>query len=338
MRYGIWGALILLAAAGGTPGWAATNLARPDHGTFIGSWENDGLISSADYYYSSGVELLWVSPPLGTSDPWLAAASRRALEKLPPPSPGDPTKYVALSLGQKIFTPRDINSPALQVTDRPYAGWSYGGLALHYRSVAVLDTVELNLGLVGPQSYARETQAFFHELVEKAEPQGWQHQLRNEPGVVAVYERKWRSPPWGLGNFHELQLIRHLGGALGNVYTHANGGAEIRLGHQLPDDFGTGLMLSAPRAGVQAPAHAFGFHLFAAFDGRLVVRNLFLDGNTFTDSHWVSKEKLVADLSLGASLSYGRCTITFAHVYRTKEFERQPNGQRFGALQVALAF
>jgi len=38
-------------------------------------------------------------------------------------------------------------------------------------------------------------------------------------------------------------------------------------------------------------------YLFAFVDGRAVGRDIFLDGNTFTDSHSVTRKTFVGDLS-----------------------------------------
>jgi lipid A 3-O-deacylase len=43
----------------------------------------------------------------------------------------------------------------------------------------------------------------------------------------------------------------------------------------------------------QTPKGGFGWCLFASFEGRAVARNIFLDGNTFTDSHSIDKKTFV---------------------------------------------
>ena len=72
-------------------------------------------------------------------------------------------------LGQSIFTPEDITNPNLIVNDRPYAGWLYFGIGLIKRhksgSVWVFDTLELDLGIVGPQAYAQNVQTWWHKNI-----------------------------------------------------------------------------------------------------------------------------------------------------------------------------
>lgn len=78
----------------------------------------------------------------------------------------------------------------------------------------------------------------------------------------------------------------------------------------------------------------------AAFcaDGKAVVRNILFDGNTFRDSHSVDKEPFVADIIGVIGLIIHRIKITYALVYRTKEFETQREAQRFGAIAVSFTF
>jgi len=52
--------------------------------------------------------------------------------------------------------------------------------------------MEIQLGIVGPASFAEETQSLVHELLASQRPNGWDNQLKNEPGLAIIYERKLR--------------------------------------------------------------------------------------------------------------------------------------------------
>jgi hypothetical protein len=336
-------ALFLATILGATTTYAGTATEGEDQDdTFIFYWEND-VFSKNDRYYTNGLKLLWVSGPLSdyAEDKRLPGWSSKPIRSMPVINPPATTKHVAFLIGQQMFTPQDIENPALLVDDRPYAGWTYAGIALHSNSESLLDSFELDIGMVGPESYAREVQEKVHDLLDSAKPRGWDHQLNNEVGLVLVYERKWRIWQLGFGNTNIVDLIPHLGMALGNVRTYANAGGEIRLGLNLPDDFGTALIRPAGDASMPA-ANASkgkaGVHLFVAVDGRSVLQNIFLDGNTFTDSHAVDKEPFVADIMAGVSVHFNRFKITYSHVYKTKEFETQQEKQIFGSVSVAYLF
>ena len=71
---------------------------------------------------------------------------------------------------------------------------------------------------------------------------------------------------------------------------------------------------------------------------RLVARNIFLDGNTFAESHSVSKERFVGDFPVGLAVVIDRVRIAFTHVFRTREFKGQSRSDRFGALSISWKF
>ncbi|MFW5722076.1 MAG: sodium:solute symporter family transporter, partial [Desulfohalobiaceae bacterium] len=126
------------------------------------------------------------------------------------------------------------------------------------------------------------------------------------------------------------------------VFTYANLGCEARLGWNLPWDFGTALIRPGATLSAPIPGHDqrsdFGLHVFAGTDVRLVLQNIFLDGNTWKSSHSVDKKPFVADLYAGIGLSYKRFRIVYTHAYRTEEFDGQGSGQSFGSVNLRYAF
>ncbi len=79
-------------------------------------------------------------------------------------------------------------------------------------------------------------------------------------------------------------------------------------------------------------------HMFARAEGRAVARNIFLDGNTFRSSHSVDKNIFVADLSLGFAMNWRNSKLSYAFIYRTREFKGQPEGQLFGSITLSIFF
>ncbi len=315
--------------------------------TFSLFFEND-LFAGTDRNYTNGVKLSWTSPDLSSyrdseelpdwALPWI--------RKLPFINTPGLQRNIALSLGQSMYTPHDTESARLVEDDRPYAGWTYGGIAFHSKDASRLDTIEIQAGMVGPTSYAEEIQRLVHELRGIDVPAGWDNQLHNEPGLELIYERKCRVLSKGRPGGPGADAITHLGAALGNISTYANAGLEIRAGWNLPADFGDALI--RPAGDTNAPVsasdprllekRAFSLYGFGAVSGRAVLHDVFLDGNTFTDSHSVDKEPLVADLSCGVCLVWGRFKISYAQVIRTREFERQEEHHAFGSVTLSVSY
>lgn len=323
--------------------------------TFTFRLEND-LFANTDRFYTNGIKLSWISPDMNyfRDLDWLKKKtkirnlSKRIINLLPFSRNPDMQRNIALSVGQKMFTPADISRRDLINGDRPYAGWLYGSVAFHNKNDRVLNTVEIQAGLIGDWSLARQTQDFIHGLRGIDKAQGWGNQLNNEFGFALIYDRKKRvvrrtdfSGQWG------VDLITHYGGAAGTVFTNVDAGAELRLGWNLPTDFGSALI--RPAGDTNAPADTkdpryeprgktFSFHVFAAATGRLVLHDIFLDGNTFSRSHSVTRELLVGDFVIGASLVYRKVKFSYAQVLRTKEFKAQQGGHNFGSISISYTY
>lgn len=121
----------------------------------------------------------------------------------------------------------------------------------------------------------------------------------------------------------------------------------MRLGYDLPGDFGPP-MVRPSRPGnddfVNGRKGDEGFSLygFVGVDGRVVGRNIFLDGNTFSDSHDVDKEYLVGDLNTGAVIQANyclglnfRCRLSYTLATRSPEFDGK-DFTRYSAITLNL--
>ena len=65
-------------------------------------------------------------------------------------------------------------------------------------------------------------------------------------------------------------------------------------------------------------------------EGRAVACDIFLDGNTFDDSHSVDGEYFVPDLTGVVGLRYKALNLAYAYTYRTQEYGEQKRGQFVG--------
>jgi hypothetical protein len=136
-----------------------------------------------------------------------------------------------------------------------------------------------------------------------------------------------------------VDVTPHVGGALGNVFTHLATGFTIRIGDDLPNDYGPPrIRPSLPGSDFFVTDDPFGWYLFVGVEGRLVGRNIFLDGNTFTDSHSVDKKRIVGDLQAGLAMTAGDARISYTYVLRAREFEGQNNKDGFGSINLSYRF
>jgi len=308
--------------------------------------ENDGF-TGTDNHYTSGVQIGWCSPDLsGFRDSPYSKPILPFLDVMPYINEPTFQKNLVLAFGQNIYTPNNTRLTTLIPNDRPYAGWLYVGAGVVWKNATVRNSVVFDLGVVGPWALGEEVQRWAHSLVGSNHPMGWDNQIHNEFGVVGTYERTWRWPMHEQRSGLDWEILPHVGLAVGNVATYANLGAEVRVGINLPDNFGSTVIspsttTSTPvdgRMGAQRSSVDFGIHLFARTDGRAVAHNIFLDGNTFRDSASVPRNILVADLSGGVAVNYKNTEIAFALVYRTREFRGEDAGQFFGTLSLNVTY
>jgi hypothetical protein len=197
--------------------------------------------------------------------------------------------------------------------------------------------VEIHTGIVGPSSGGEKMQRFIHKILESAEPMGWDNQLKDEILLQIYYSMRVRAFRTGADKGLGTELIQkaNLGG--GNVYTYAGFGFLVRAGWNIPMDFGG----SSSRPGVGSEpglwrTKGFGFNVFASANVQTVLRNLFLDGNTFKDSHRVDKYLFTGDASVGVSLRVWNFTLRYEQVYWTKKFKTESGAHSFGKLMLAV--
>ena len=330
-----------------------------DNLAFSAHFEND-LFADTDAQYTNGMKFTVVSPDLKNffhkrdalpdwAKQWIEDLDRDFSRYIPFITRQDVTRTLAFSLGQNIYTPEDISQTNLNLSDRPYAGWLYFATTFQTRSTDRQDTIDVQFGITGPLSFAEQAQDTIHRIRDIDRPQGWDHQIRTEPGLVLAYERILRhtllEKP---GNKFGMDLLTRFGGALGNIATFASTGAQLRAGWNVPEDFGYSVIRPGGVTQVNAlddPGHTgrrvkrgLSFYLFAGVEGRGVLRDVFLDGNTFRDSHSVDRKPFVADFMTGATLGYGNLKLSFAKVLRTREFRGQPNDHRFGSITLSYAY
>jgi lipid A 3-O-deacylase len=318
---GLWGTKVGLALACATA-WHA-QAEQGWEGQIVSlTLENDAFASS-DRHYTQGSFVSYLS-----SDNRLPRWTEVTLDVFPTFGYEPAAKKWGFGLGQEIYTPEDLRTSVLQLDDRPYAGWLFGRFTLQRRGAlsprwSVLENFHLDLGMVGPESQAEQTQKEWHG----DDPKGWRHQLKTEPAGALRYERRFQFNPNASAEGWGLRLIPHVGGSAGNLATFLNGGATVRVGYNIPNEFATGP--SDP---------AWGFYFLTGGDGRFVVHNLFLDGNTWRESHRVNKRPFVADVYVGMAATLKNVEISFRQVFRSREFDDQKSIDSFGSVTFAIKF
>lgn len=296
--------------------------------------ENDSFLGT-DRYYTHGFRLQYMHRPNEVPQ-W----ADRLVHAIPPLGMNPERVRIGGALGQELFTPIRIGTDRLMAHDRPYGAWLHGSLILRrggsMGELAVMDEFELDLGVIGPEALGGETQTWWHDLTDYVEPRGWHHQIDTEPAIQLFLTRSWQAG-WRSPGFWGFDIVPHAKIALGNVYIFGQVGTLVRAGYNLPLDFVVSPMESFSTHPSFNPAKWSIYGFFGA-DGRVVGRNIFLDGNTFGDSHSVEKENLVADFRVGGAIRYHAWETVVSLVHRTREFELQKDDETFVSVTFQFHF
>ncbi len=209
-----------------------------------------------------------------------------------------------IAIGQVIQTPDDLSSSTLIKDDVPYAGV----MALQASWYAYNDNefrgFEIIAGVLGPPSLAEQFQKISHKLIDSEEPMGWDNQLKTEALINVNYMRKKKL--FHRGNPAALAFDTAVNGniGLGNLFTQASAALEMRFGYNMPQGFlyvpdPIGLSMHYNASLKPANPQLSSFYGSLVLRGSAYAHNIFLDGNTFHDSHSVDKETLVGMLIAG---------------------------------------
>jgi lipid A 3-O-deacylase len=145
--------------------------------------------SITDHYYTAGVSLEYSRVAKNAN-----SRLSRFLGILKKPS----SVVYGFGLTQLIFTPDNTQTNEVAKMDYPYAGI----LRAHHSIISTnLErkerlTSQLHVGLVGPDSFARQTQTFVHRTIGDYKPLGWESQIdrRLDAGYSLRYEKTLLNP------------------------------------------------------------------------------------------------------------------------------------------------
>ncbi len=249
------------------------------------------------------------------------------------------TSYIgtvnSYTLAQTMITPDDITIENPPETGLPYAGM----LALNRTFLAInrtyADKLSTTLGVVGPASFAEESQKFVHKIIGSDEPLGWDTQLENELVFQLTRGRLWRS--W-VSESGKMDFLSTAELAIGTISSSVAGGVLFRYGRGLEKSFPTPLFNSSR---ISNPAAVDGgWYVYTGLTPTYTFNQIFADGNTFVDSRSVDYDHSQLEFSIGFAYAWENISVTFAIndsnvIVKDSVDDELRDLTRYGALSVA---
>ncbi|MDB1123582.1 lipid A deacylase LpxR family protein [Vibrio algarum] len=231
-----------------------------------------------------------------------------------------------ISVGQKMWTPSDIQKEHPEPNERPYAGFLYSQGELITISDTSTHTLGLLVGVTGSNSFAEEAQKFVHSLVGSDTPEGWDYQIEDTFIANLSYDGNYlqHTIENKSGLSHEFSTpLRVLAG---NYRSELATGIMWRWGLNLQDSLGSAKteneMSFKPH---MVQGKVTGAFLFAGAEARYRFNDITIDGDRPDDVYPTDVEHIQATAVFGGA-KYGESmggSITLA--FKSKDFEQDLN-------------
>ncbi len=289
------------------------------------NFDND-ILDYTDRFYTNGIKIDIIAPGFRSN----------LLSRLMLPYWSSGTNYYGISLVQNMYTPSTTKTGGILYGDRPYAAYLYvGSFKITNDQIHHLrQTSEIDLGVIGSNSYGEWVQRSFHNSVPtNNEPLGWEYQVQND--LVLNYMVTCEK---GVVNRKNLELLLFSNGKLGTLYTSFAGGAQFRAGFINP--YFANLGIAGKRALHESGLRKMQFFIFIKGAGKLVGYDATLQGGLFNKSSTYTLpaaeiSRVVFEASGGVTFSYNGVRVDVEQFMLSPEFQ---NGWWHKWVHVALTF
>ena len=330
------------------------------------TFENDGFYfqKPSDKYYTNGFRFERIGPQYERKN-YLLNKLLLGFKK------NDSTAFhYGFFWGQNMYTPVDITVADIQFDDRPYAGWLYAGVKKMSTNLDKNRRLisELYIGIIGPYSFAEETQTFVHKITDSEPPQGWHNQIDSDIGILYTnrYEFQLAAYPRAPKRFYEgrdsidvrkdfFEAIPFGEAQVGTIYNNIGAGFTFRLGFMTPyfQSYNPGSVLipqledeeehKEPKRLPRFFEHVRQIYLFARPQGRAILYNSMMQGGVLNRESVYTIENsdvssFYTQIDYGIGIQYNRVTLAFYQSIRTKEFKFAAESHRWGGVNIIINY
>jgi hypothetical protein len=278
-----------------------------------------------DEEYTNGVHASLESQ----SAPWWGGRFARAMPDCAEEGVAGACRSTIVTLGQDLFTPHLDRTPHAVSNwelERPFFAWLFLRGSARVSSERSLSVTSLSLGVTGPPAGGELAQTIAHRIGFNEQADGWDTQIGFEPGAMVEYRRSAilaRRAGEGSG----FDVAPELGFSLGNIRTHADVGARMRLGRSLSHPWHPALWRG------RAPLE---WWISAGGRAEYVARDMSLDGTLRRPSRHVDRTPGVLQYEIGAGFRWQGVLLEYRAVTRSREYRTGPGHHAYSTMSVAL--
>ena len=292
--------------------------------------ENDNYtFQGRDGYYTNGIYLKWNRAVATENIKWFRN------------KPGIKKVVNGYELGQAIYNPVSYNRPLPAFQDRPFAGYLAFSFHQHvfYQNNSVLQWAA-SLGAIGPNSFGKNVQRWYHNVIGIYDVKGWPFQVNNELSLnvkVAYYKSLLPTlPQQSLFNIDGFAKAN-----LGNALTDFTLGTTVKIGwvENLWNSSHYKARVSTANENKPIRKHEIYFYYEPAIT--LQAYNAVLQGGLFLQNKGpltVAIKPIVFSQQFGLRYAQNRVTTALVYTNRTRQATTQQRNENFCSIQVGYRF
>jgi len=249
-------------------------------------------------------------------------------------------KIIQFEIGQQMYTPHHSDSPLIEEQDRPYAGYSFINYSRHYFNKQKYSfKAALEIGILGPNSKAREFQNTIHTIYGFQKSDGWDNQIQNALGVNFNFEYL---KPLSKPSHSKIDLTSSSSLKLGTIFTNITTSIYIRLNLlKKPLNSFSNSILFKSNLSLKNSKHKNELFLFIRPQIGYAIYNATIQGGLFTNNSPVTFAitPFNFETEIGIKLALKRFDLEYTRTNYTKKLKEMiDNTNTYGSIKIAYKF
>lgn len=244
-------------------------------------------------------------------------------------------------LGQYIYNPKTRNADDLLVNDRPFAGYLFAEFRenFYYQNESVFQK-DIQLGVIGPNSYAKEIQEGIHNLFGFKHVNGWQNQIKNTLVVQTHFLFSKKIIPAQKQKIIDFNFQSEVN--LGTALTGVSTGFMTRIGlKKLTSIYNSNIYGGSLNTVSQQLNTESELYFYIAPSINYQLYDATIQGGLFMHNSPVTYELIPLRFNGEAGVKYRKnnMNLSYSFVYKGKELQNDSNtGYFYGTILLSFLF